>query len=63
MTIARSSNKRGDYIAVAVTEGHNFVAFEVLVSAEAKIIAALFCRCSCTITVNDTDVEVLFLVQ
>lgn len=59
MTIARSGNKRGDYIAATITESNNFVTFHMLVSAEAKIIAAFQSHCGCTIAVDDTDVEVL----
>ena len=32
---------------------------KVLVSAESKMIAAFQSRCGCTVTVDDTDVEVL----
>jgi len=48
---------------LAIAEGHNFIAFEVLVPTESEIVATLFCRCRRPITMNDADIEVLFLVQ
>lgn len=41
----------------------NVIAFKVLVSAASKMSAAFESRCGWTITVNDTDIEVLLLVK
>ena len=37
MTIAGGCNKRGDDIAVSITEGNNLVAFQVLVPAVSEM--------------------------
>ncbi len=63
MSIARSCNKRGNHIAVAIAEGHNFIAFEVLVPTESEVIATFLRGCGRPIPVDDTDVEVFFLVK
>lgn len=39
------------------TDGHNFVSFEVLVSAESKIVAAFLRHGRCPVTMDDADVE------
>lgn len=44
-------------------EGHNFIALHVLVPVESEIVAAFLCRCRRPITMNDADLEVLFLVK
>ncbi len=61
--IPRRGNKRGNHIAVAIAEGHHFIAFEVFMPAESEVIATFVCYCRCPISMNDADVEVLFLVK
>ncbi|MEO0802736.1 MAG: hypothetical protein AAFY57_10735 [Cyanobacteria bacterium J06642_2] len=63
MTVAGSCHKRSDDIAMAIAEGHHFVAFHMLVPAESELIASfLSCRRR-SITVDDADVEVVILLK
>jgi hypothetical protein len=61
--MARSRYERSDDLAVTVAEGNHFVAFEVLVPAESKIVAALLCHSRRPIAVDDADVEIVLLVK
>ena len=63
VTIARSRNKWGDYITVEIAEGHNFIPFRMLVSAESEIITTFLSCCRCTITVDNADLEIPILVK
>ncbi len=56
--VTRSCDERGDDIAVAIADRHNFVAFEVLVPAESEIVAPLVCHCCRPIAMDDSEVEV-----
>jgi hypothetical protein len=61
--VPRSRDKRRDDIAIAVAEGHDFIAFDLLVSVEADVVAALFCSRRRAIAVDDGHVEKAALVE
>ena len=63
IAIAWGSYERGNDITVTVSESNHFVAFQMFVSAESEVIAPFLRRCCCPITVDDADVEELFLVK
>jgi hypothetical protein len=60
VTIVRCRNKRSDDVAVTVTEGNHFVAFEMLVPTEPEVVTALLCHSRRPIPVNDTDIKMPF---
>ena len=57
IAVARCRYERRDHVAVAIAERHDLVAFEMLVPAKAKVIAALLGDGCSSIAVNDQDVE------
>jgi hypothetical protein len=61
--VPRSRDKRRDDIAIAVAEGHDLIALDLLVSVEADVVATLFrSRCR-AISVDDGHVEEAALVE
>ena len=61
--VPRSRDKRRDDIAIAVTEGHNLIAFDPLVSVETDVVAGLFRSRRRAIAVDDGHVEKAALVE
>src|ERR1700712_2506440 len=48
---------------MAVAEGHDLIAFDLLVSVETDVVAALLGGCRRPITVNDGDIKQRILVK
>jgi hypothetical protein len=48
---------------MAVAEGHDLVALQLLVPVEADVVATLFGSCRGAITVDDCDIKPLVLVK
>jgi hypothetical protein len=61
--IARCCHERCDHVAVAVAEGNDFVAFQLLVPAEADVVAALFGGRRRAIAMNDRGIEEVILLK
>jgi hypothetical protein len=57
ITIAGRRNKRRNHIAIAIAESDDFVAFHLLVPAEADVVAAFLRRCRRTIAMDDRGIE------
>ena len=55
--VPRSRDKRRDDIAIAVAEGHDLIAFDLLVPVETDVVAALFCCRRRAIAVDDGHIE------
>ena len=63
IAIARRRNKRRDDIAIAIAEGDDLVAFDLLVPAETDVVAAFLRRCRRTIAMDDSGVEKIGLMK
>ena len=63
MAITRGPNKRCDHIAIAITESDDLIAFDLLVSAEPNVVAALLRHRCRTIAMDDADVQMIVLLQ
>jgi hypothetical protein len=61
--VPRSRDKRRDDIAIAVAEGYDLIAFDLLVSVETDVVAALFCCRRRAIAVDDGHIEKATLVE
>jgi hypothetical protein len=57
IAIAWRRNKRRDDIAIAIAEGDDLVAFDLLVPAEPDVVAAFLRRCRRTIAMDDSGVD------
>jgi hypothetical protein len=57
VAVARSGHERRDHIAVAVTEGDDLVALDLLVAIETKTVAAFLGGGGRAVAVNDLGVE------
>ena len=55
--VPRSRDKRRDDIAISVAEGDDLIAFDLLVSVEADVVAALFRRRRRAIAMDDGHIE------
>jgi hypothetical protein len=63
VTVARGTNKWRDHVAMAIAEGNDLVAFQVLMAAVPQIVASLLrCR-GRAVAVNDREVEQLALMK
>ena len=63
IAIAWRRNKRRDDIAIAIAEGDDLVAFDLLVPAEPDVVAAFLRRCRRTIAMDDSGVEKIGLMK
>ena len=63
IAIAWRRNKRRNDIAIAIAEGDDLVAFDLLVPAEADVVAAFLRRCRRTIAMDDSGVEKIGLMK
>ena len=63
IAIAWCRNKRRDDITIAIAEGDDFVAFDLLVAAETDVVAAFLRRCRRTIAMDDSGVEKIGLMK
>ena len=54
---------RSDHIAIAITEGYNFIAFEMLMTTKSEIITAFLRSCRRSITMDDADIEMSTLLK
>jgi hypothetical protein len=61
--VPRSRDERRDDIAIAITEGHDLIALDLLVSVETDVVAALFCSRRRAIAMDDGHVEKAALVE
>jgi hypothetical protein len=61
--VTRSSNKRRDDVAIAVAEGHDLVAFDLLVPAKSDVVAAFLRCCRRAVAMDDRGVEELGLMK
>jgi hypothetical protein len=63
IAITRGRNKGCDHIAVSIAERDYLIAFDLLVAAEADVVAALLrCR-GCAIPMDDADVQMIMFLQ
>jgi len=58
-----AETKRRDHVAIAVAEGDDVVAFQLLVPVEADVVATLFGGRRRAVTVNDGDIKKLVVVK
>jgi hypothetical protein len=56
-------NKRRDDIAIAIAEGDDLIALDLLVPAETDVVAALLRRCRRTVAVDDGCIEEVLLIK
>lgn len=59
--ISRGRYERRDHVAMPVAEGDGLVAFDLLVTAEAEVVASFLRRCGRAIAMNDGDVKTIVL--
>src|ERR1700760_541631 len=58
-----SGDKWRDDVAVAVAEGHDLIAFDLLVAVETDVVATLLRRCRGAVAVDDGHVEKVALMK
>ena len=63
VSISRCRDKRSDCVAVPVAEGHDLVAFYLLVATEPNIVPAFFRRRRRAITMDRRDIQQVTLMQ
>ena len=63
VSIPRYRDKRSDYVAVPVAEGHDLVTFYLLVATEPDIAPAFFRRRRRAITMNRREIQQVTLMQ
>ena len=63
ITIAWCRHKWRDHVALAIAKGDHLVAFHLLMTVEAEVIAALFRRRCRAITMNDRRIETAVLMK
>jgi hypothetical protein len=61
IAIARGCHERRDHVAVPIAEGDDLVALDLLVTAEAEVIASFLGRCGRAIALNDGGVQTIVL--
>jgi hypothetical protein len=63
IAITWGCHERCDHVAVPIAEDYDLVAFELLVTAEAEVIAAFLGRCGRAIALDDGDVQAIVLMK
>jgi hypothetical protein len=61
IAIARGRHERRDHVAMSIAEGDDLVAFDLLVTADAEVVASFLRRCGRAIAMNDGGVRTIAL--
>ena len=63
ISVARSFNKRSNYIAISVAEGNNLVTLHVFVPTITNVISTFFSGCCRPIAMDYADIQQIILVK
>jgi hypothetical protein len=63
VAVARGRHERRDDVALAIAEGDDLAALQMLVSAVAEVVSAFFCRRRRAVAVDDLQIQQLILME